>query len=286
MRWAKGYIKDDFKVYINNFDNIGEPTEEERYILGKTTHYKIFVMIKGEAVLRCNEQVFNVMPKQMVFCDIDTLFSYNFFKAQEISYLEIMIYPNVINEKSEDMFFLRSLQDMPDESRIISLNDTKFTFINECVNSIIQCIGKDLGRPHILPRVRAIISQLDIYYDENFNTEKNTTDSLSVRIIHYINRHYRENITYDLICEKFFVSKPTVVKIMKVMTGKTMHKYIEEMRMKYARDMLNNRHSVSNAAERCGYNDYSTFLKAYKRFYNTSPSKNKKKNTDYFPLSK
>ena len=94
-------------------------------------------------------------------------------------------------------------------------------FINECVNSIIQCIEKDLGRPHILPRVRAIISQLDIYYDENFNTEKNTTDSLSVRIIHYINRHYRENITYDLICEKFFVSKPTVVKIMKVLEGLT-----------------------------------------------------------------
>ena len=55
-------------------------------------------------------------------------------------------------------------------------------------------------------------------------------------------------------------------------TGYTIHSYISEKRLLLAQQLLQRGYSLANAAEECGYQDYSTFSRAYKKRFGRSPS--------------
>lgn len=270
-----GYFKDDLKVYTNNFTR-ENPKAGTRYIPKKLNHYKIFIILKGTCEIEYNQSKFTISDGQMVFADVNTVFAYNFIKREEIYYLEMVIFPSVLSEKTDDMFFLRALHDMPVENRVININSPVFFGIKSSIYSIINCINKHLGRAHILPRIKSIISDLDIHYDELYISDKMTSDSVSVNIRTYVEHHYMEDISYDMICKKFFVSKPTVIKMFRLNTEKTMHEYIEDLRMDAANKMLFEGVNVTKTATMCGYNNYTTFLKVYKKHFGILPSENKR----------
>lgn len=276
MKKLTGYIKDDLKVYISNQNHENTHFNENTMAPVTLNHYRFLVMFKGTAEIEYNRKKILISDGQMFFADINTLFSYSFNKFKDTCYLEMIVFPSVLSEKNDDIFFLRALQDMPDKKRVININSDEFTGVKSNLNSIIKCIKKSLGRAHILPRIRSIISELDMYYDEHYISDKRISDSIFINIRTYINHHYMENINYEFICRNFYVSKPTVIKMFKLNTNMTMHKYIEELRMNAANKMLTDGLDVVKVAAMCGYNNYSTFLSAYKKHYGVLPSENKK----------
>ena len=58
-------------------------------------------------------------------------------------------------------------------------------------------------------------------------------------------------------------------------TGYTIHSYVTEKRLLLARDLLSRDVPLTEIAERCGYRDYSTFSRAYKKKFGKSPSQMK-----------
>jgi len=55
-------------------------------------------------------------------------------------------------------------------------------------------------------------------------------------------------------------------------TGYTIHSYIAEKRLLLARQQLQEGASVTEACDRSGYQDYSTFARAYRKRFGVSPS--------------
>lgn len=141
-----GYFKDDLKIYINNYMHQNTDLNRKRFVPKVLNHYKIFVMLKGTSEIEYNHNKFALSAGQMIFADVNKTFAYNFNKIEEIYYLEMIIFPSVLNEKNEDMFFLRALQDMPDENRVININSPEFSGIKSSIDSIVKCINKHLGR--------------------------------------------------------------------------------------------------------------------------------------------
>ena len=54
-----------------------------------------------------------------------------------------------------------------------------------------------------------------------------------------------------------------------------MHKYIEDLRLDAANGMLSVGMDVVKIAVKCGYNNYSSFLYAYKKRFGMTPNNNK-----------
>ncbi len=285
MHYIKGYFKTDLKVFTNSFHNPGMPAPERRAYPNRIDYYEIFVMLKGTAKVNYNKQKFTLTNGNMIICDVGAKFAFNFLEKEDISYLDIIVHPSVLSEVSEDLFFLRSLQDFPDNQRVFDLHDNELLYVKPCVESLLNCLNLDLGRPHILPRIKSIISELDIFYDRKYATEIKSTDSIPVQIIHYVDRHFTENITYKFICEKFSVSEPTVRRIFKSHKGKSLREYIESLRMEVFEKRIKDGENIIESATLCGYNDYTTFLKAYKKTFGKLPKESKKKQTEKYPLS-
>lgn len=100
-----------------------------------------------------------------------------------------------------------------------------------------------------------------------------THNSQVDEILSYINEHIGEPITVEDLAANFFISDSYICRIFKSATGMTINKYITARRISIAKSLLADGSAASDAAERCGYRDYSNFLKAFTKTVGMSPKR-------------
>ena len=76
----------------------------------------------------------------------------------------------------------------------------------------------------------------------------------------------------DTLAEQFYISKYHMMRRFRNETGYTIHNYISEKRLLLAQQLLQRGATLTAAAEQSGYQDYSTFSRAYKKQFGKSPS--------------
>ncbi|EQK30291.1 helix-turn-helix domain-containing protein [Clostridioides difficile] len=54
-------------------------------------------------------------------------------------------------------------------------------------------------------------------------------------------------------------------------TGTSIHNYIVQKRLILAKSLITNGHLMSEVCNKCGFNDYSSFVRAFKKNYGVSP---------------
>lgn len=92
-------------------------------------------------------------------------------------------------------------------------------------------------------------------------------------ILSYINLNIHEAISISALAESFFISKSYICRIFKNATGTTINKYITARRISIAKSLLSEGLSITEVCDRCGFCDYSNFLKAFTKSVGISPKK-------------
>lgn len=105
-----------------------------------------------------------------------------------------------------------------------------------------------------------------------YTTAQNKDDK-TVALIEYINDHLTEQISIDLLAERFYLSKYYMMRMFHAGTGYTIHSYLTEKRLHAAREMIRSGMNASEACYSCGYQDYSAFARAYKKRFGIPPSR-------------
>ena len=103
---------------------------------------------------------------------------------------------------------------------------------------------------------------------------------LGARVIRYLNENTDRDISLDMLAKKFFVSKYYLCRAFKKHNGISVHGYIQQKRVMYAKQLIEAGETASGAAYRVGFGDYSAFYRAYIKVLGSAPtafdSKNKK----------
>ncbi|MDF2539075.1 MAG: transcriptional regulator, AraC family [Herbinix sp.] len=92
-------------------------------------------------------------------------------------------------------------------------------------------------------------------------------------ILEYMNQNIHQSITMDELASKFYLSKSYICRIFKASTGTTVNKYLTARRISTAKVLLTEGKSINEVWERCGFHDYSNFLKAFTKAVGISPKK-------------
>lgn len=112
-----------------------------------------------------------------------------------------------------------------------------------------------------------------IYHDASDSIKNYVVENENInRILVYINENLTENLSLDLLAKQFYVSKYHLSREFKNFTGLSIYQYIMKKRLIVSRNMLRAGSSVMDACMKCGFNDYSNFLKAFKREFAKNPS--------------
>ena len=99
-------------------------------------------------------------------------------------------------------------------------------------------------------------------------------DEIGIRVIKYLNDHIDKNISLDYLAKKFFVSKYYLCRAFKKHNGISVHGYINQKRVTYAKQLIEQGETASGAAYKVGFGDYSAFYRAYVKVTGKSPTNN------------
>ncbi|UJF15275.1 AraC family transcriptional regulator [Jeotgalibaca sp. MA1X17-3] len=128
-----------------------------------------------------------------------------------------------------------------------------------------------------------IIKQTSIFYDVFYRLNKLVYEKdqvnqeteekeLHVQISDYIKDHLIEDLSLDLIADHFFLSKYHISHIFKEKMSISIYKYILIRRLELGKALILSGEAVTKVHESCGFKDYVTFYRAFKKRYAMSPS--------------
>lgn len=90
-------------------------------------------------------------------------------------------------------------------------------------------------------------------------------------IIRYINANLSEDLSLELLTQRFYISKTHINRLFRQATGTTVWEYITIKRLFLAKELIAAGRQLSDLYTLCGFQDYSTFYRAYRQHFGISP---------------
>lgn len=271
----KWYNEDDLSIFYYYNDN-PKDIKTKNYLdknFFEGGSYKIVYLISGDRIFEIGNKRIKASNGMLAIAPPNERIGFERTSNKTNCYMYISIHPKIFDDLTGDNEFLRVFQNTDDESKVFNIMKFDSLAVLDLLDSIYQALKKHLGRIHILPKILSIISELDIVYDEADKSNFKGSDNYDVNLMGYINRNFTEKINLNDICEKFFISKTTVNKIVKKNTGMTFLKYIDFLRVNEAnRLMKSTAIPISRIYKLAGFSDYSTFFRQYKKSFGIPPA--------------
>lgn len=131
---------------------------------------------------------------------------------------------------------------------------------------------------HRLPESDAMIKSYMIQFLVKLNSIAKTTNTYAELqknriddIIEYLTYNISPDITLDFLADKFFINKYHMCHTFKKKTGLTIKEFINIRKITKAKNLLCRGIDIMSLCYECGFNDYSTFYKTFKKLTGTSP---------------
>lgn len=93
-----------------------------------------------------------------------------------------------------------------------------------------------------------------------------------LEIMGYIDAHLSEDLDIDALAEQFYVSKYHMMRQFNRETGYTIHTYLSRRRLLHARELIGGGMRATEACYRSGFRSYSSFTRAYSKYFGTTPT--------------
>ena len=91
------------------------------------------------------------------------------------------------------------------------------------------------------------------------------------QIMRYIGEHLEEELSVEQLAGQIYVSKYHFMRRFKAETGVTVHQYVTQKRLFRAAALLRAGVPAVRAAEESGFEDYSTFVRAFRKAFGKTP---------------
>lgn len=239
--------------------------------------YEIYYSISGGKQFLIDNRFYNIFPGDIFFI--------NQYESHHLTQIDSQIHERIVFSVYPD--FLRTLgssetpldecfhdRSLPSNHKIsLSPEEQKqfLYFVDKL--SHIQGYGSDVLE-------RAAFMELMVFLNKRFHKNCIADSETELKgnaqvdsILSYINQHIEEPLSLEQLSTHFYLSSSYLCRVFKSATGTTINKYITAKRISHAKELLAGGCSVTEAAIKCGFNDYSNFFKAFTKAANISPKK-------------
>lgn len=129
---------------------------------------------------------------------------------------------------------------------------------------IIHCfIGEIIRNQSLLP----------VHHVKKYSENDKIT---ALRVFKYIEDNYNEEIPLHKIASEVNLSKTHFLRVFKNVSGMTFKQYLNYFRVNKSVLRLENGEGVTEAAMKSGFSDINTFIRNFKKYKGTTPSKYKR----------
>lgn len=239
--------------------------------------YEIYFSISGGKQFLIDNRFYDIRPGDIFFINQFESHYLTQIDQQVHERILVSIYPDFLKELStpdtdlDYCFHTRSIPS-PHRARLSEEEQKRFIYFIHRL-STASGFGADITE-------RAIFSEMMVFLNRRFygQGKKEEEEQLSYHsqvddILTYINQNIQNPLTIEDLSNHFYISASYLCRIFKSTTGMTINKYITAKRISLSKSLLSDGSSVSETCEKCGFNDYSNFLKAFTKAVGISPKK-------------
>lgn len=160
---------------------------------------------------------------------------------------------------------------------LVRIEEQSQTIIKDLIYNLEKSInsnyfGNELFSNTLFLQLLIVLNRIYIQDDYIKDTKSFFYNKQIENILKYINSNLHNDLSIDTLCKEFFLSKYYLMRKFKKETGYTIHNYILQKRLLMSKNLIKSGIPITEVCYKCGFNDYSSFLRAFKKMFNKQPS--------------
>lgn len=269
----KGYLNSEFRLFHLSDD---VPKEYEYHY---HDFHKITIFISGKVQYFIEGKCYNLKPYDVVLVNRNDMHRISVRSGSAYERIIVYISPGFIdaykNENYDLGFCFEKVKS--ERSNVLRMQGMKKSSLFQTIMKLEQSF-KEIDREYAAELYRQVLF-LEFMIHLNRRAMKNRLEFFDTTLynpkvtalIEYINEHLTENLDIDALANQFYLSKYYMMRLFKDETGFTIGNYIGNKRLLLARELLGDASSITEVCFQCGFRNYSTFSRAYKKMFDESP---------------
>lgn len=267
-------INEDYEVYEKQGAPVGAMTFHYH------NFYEIIYIMEGEFSSLVEERLFTLRKGDFLLIDRNVMHKYHYVEKKHDSSIRIILWIT-------DQMLQRLSEDGVELSRCFEGNGSKVYHFPIYYEEILRGFLLKLAMSELLDGeaagTRKIIDKgyLSLFFgylnvlcgrsEYIFAGDEIRDHPLVQQVSEYIETHMEGDIYVEDIADYVHMSKYYFLRKFKELTGLTVHGFLVNKRLIRACDDIRNGSSISDAWQKAGFADYSSFLRNFKRVYGISP---------------
>lgn len=265
-----GYLLDDFRLFHLN----------EKQLREIEYHYhdfcKVFILLNGSGGYSVGGSRYALEAGDVILIGRNQIHRPEFKADYPYERMIIYIAPEFLRRhKTED----GSLEQIFGKDRIpvLRLSKEEQVWMQEILRQLEwELSGERYGREIMS---NAILVQFLIQIQRKMRKTEvmriqpvKAKDPRIVEILNYIEEHFSEEIAISDLAKEFFLSQYYLMRLFQRETGQTIHNYIIDRRLWLAKNLISQGMSATESSFQAGFSSYSSFTRAHKKRFGTTPT--------------
>ena len=259
--------------------SIAEMPSGSRFIHASCQDEMMYI-ISGEAVCTLGEAEYRLQPYTLLLIPSDVVCDVHIMTETPLDCYSVKFAPSVLDHEQRTLLMSKLLS-AADE--VCCLHDLKDIGVLTLFRSFDDLDGSPEGLQKLLVPIllQALVARIQIMLSKKSTEacapELSAQTLVKSDLLDYVNAHFTQPLTLDLLSAVFYVSKSQLNQTFRQMTGTTVIDYIIQKRIAYAQRLLGKGLSAQQAGAAAGFGDYTSFYRAYRKRMGCSPKQHQQK---------
>ena len=268
-----GYLNDNFKIFH---------IRDKKDIKFEYHHHdfsKIVILIDGDLTYYIEGKAYILKPWDILFVNKNEIHKPVVNPNKYYERIVIWLNPDFMAKYAQGNNNLLKCFEVAIKNNynLLRLNMKSIDIIKNLIQDIQNCnnsneFGSEILKESLFVQLMVLMNRLFLNSDKNRDIEDIQYDKTIEGVLNYINSNLENELSIDTIASEFFISKYYLMRKFKNQIGSSIHNYVVQKRLILARSLISDGLSMSSVCSRCGFNDYSSFVRAFKKVYGVSPS--------------
>ncbi|WP_290459774.1 AraC family transcriptional regulator [Romboutsia ilealis] len=268
-----GYLNDNFKIFH---------IRDKKDIKFQYHHHdfsKIVILIDGDLTYYIEGKAYILKPWDILFINKNEIHKPVINPNKYYERIVIWLNPDFMAKYAQGNNNLLKCFEVAIKNNynLLRLNIKSIEIIKNIIKDIQGCdnsneFGSEILKESLFVQLMVLMNRLFLNSDKNRDMEDIQYDKTIEGVLNYINSNLENDLSIDTIASNFFISKYYLMRKFKSQIGSSIHNYIIQKRLILAKSLISEGLTMSNVCSKCGFNDYSSFVRAFKKVYGVSPS--------------